>query len=184
MKTKMIMLFAVIVALWVIVGFAGKAVEEPKQEIELAKIYQSPMVVAEVKHQAPEPESTMSQVKPEIESSTALSTDKETSGQIKATITHYCACSSCNGKWSYTENGLNYTRTASGILLYDGIGGNYCAATFGNLGDILTINEVDYKIVDRMGGNSGKRIDIFVAAGHDKCNELGRYTAEVTLWQN
>ena len=105
----------------------------------------------------------------------------ENSGNIKAIITHYCACSKCNGKYSRTENGINYTSTASGITLHDGISGNYCAATFGKLGDIVTINGVDYKIVDRMGGNDGKRIDIFVADGHAKCNELGRYTADVVL---
>lgn len=107
----------------------------------------------------------------------------ESSGDknIKAIITHYCACSKCNGKYSRTENGINYTSTASGITLHDGISGNYCAATFGKLGDIVTINGVDYKIVDRMGGNDGKRIDIFVADGHAKCNELGRYTADVVL---
>ena len=170
MKTKMIMLLAIIVALWVIIGFAGKAIEEPEQEV--AKIYQSPMVVAEIKHQAKAPE---------VQNTTTPKESNTEHKGIKANITHYCACSDCNGKWSYTENGLNYTQTASGILLYDFIDGNYCAATFGNLGDILTINGVDYKIVDRMGGNSGKRIDIFVAEGHEKCNELGRYTAEVEL---
>lgn len=101
------------------------------------------------------------------------------SGTFKATITHYCACSKCNGKWSYAENGINYTKTASGIILHDGIGGNYCAATFGSLGDTVTINGIDYQIVDRMGGTDGKRVDIFCAGGHDRCNELGRYTAEV-----
>ena len=155
--------------------------EAPQQEWEVARVYQSPMVVPELKTQAPEPESTMDQVKPEIESSTTLSANKETSGQISATVTHYCACSKCNGKWSYSKDGANFTETASGIVLYDGIGGNYCAATFGSLGDILTINGIEYEIVDRMGGNSGKRIDIFVADGHDRCNELGRYTADVTL---
>lgn len=105
----------------------------------------------------------------------------ENSGNIKAIITHYCACSKCNGKYSRIENGINYTSTASGITLHDGISGNYCAATFGKLGDIVTINGVDYKIVDRMGGKDGKRIDIFVSDGHAKCNELGRYTADVIL---
>lgn len=164
-------IIATVVALaWVLLTSGATPAEEPKQELQFAKIYQSPMVVAEIKHQAPEP----------VEVTTS-SAQKEESGKSNAIITHYCACSSCNGKWSYTEKGLNYTQTASGFLLYDGIGGNYCAATFGNLGDILSINGVDYKIVDRMGGNSGKRIDIFVSEGHEKCNELGRYTAEVEL---
>lgn len=87
----------------------------------------------------------------------------------------------CNGKWSYTENGLNCTKTAPGIVLYDGIIGNYCAATFGSLGDTILINGTEYIIADRMGGNDGYRIDIFVSGGHEKCNELGRYTAEIFI---
>lgn len=105
----------------------------------------------------------------------------DTSNTGKATITYYCACGKCNGSYSYTENGINYTATASGITLHDGMSGNYCAATFGSLGDIVTINGTDYKIIDRMGGSDGKRVDIFCAEGHERCNELGRYTAEVTL---
>ena len=58
---------------------------------------------------------------------------------------------------------------------------HYCAATFGSLGDVITIDGIDYEIVDRMGGNDGKHVDIFVADGHARCNELGRYTAEVTI---
>lgn len=119
-------------------------------------------------------ESTMSQVRPKKE-------NKITSGTVEAIITHYCACSSCNGKYSYTKDGVNYTATASGITLHDGLEGNYCAATFGKLGDILVIDGAAYEIVDRMGGNDGYRIDIFVGEGHAKCNELGRYTTEVTL---
>lgn len=108
-------------------------------------------------------------------------TVKKSSGTYTATITHYCACSKCNGSYSWIENGVNHSATASGLTLYDGLAGNYCAATFGSLGDVVSINGVDYKIVDRMGGNDGYRIDIFVSEGHTKCNELGRYKAEVTL---
>lgn len=174
-------IIATVVALaWVLLTSGATPAEEPQQELQLAKIYQSPMVVAEIKHQAKEPEVE----KKDEKTSQNITTSEENNTKhntFSANITHYCACSSCNGEWSYTENGLNCTQTASGIVLYDGIGGNYCAATFGNLGDILTINGVDYQIVDRMGGSSGKRIDIFVADGHDRCNELGRYTAEVKL---
>ena len=100
---------------------------------------------------------------------------------VTAKITHYCACSICNGKWSWTEDGVNYSKTATDLVIYDGLDGNYCAATFGKLGDIITINGVDYKIVDRMQSKSGYKIDIFVGAGHDKCMELGTYKAEVAL---
>lgn len=108
-------------------------------------------------------------------------TKKNSTGTYTANITHYCACSKCNGSYSWSENGVNYSASASGLTLHDGLTGNYCAATFGSLGDVITIKGVDYKIVDRMGGNSGYRIDIFVGEGHAKCMELGRYTAEVTL---
>ena len=100
---------------------------------------------------------------------------------VTAKVTHYCACSICNGKWSWTEDGVNYSKTATDLVIYDGLDGNYCAATFGKLGDIITINGVDYKIVDRMQSKSGYKIDIFVGAGHDKCMELGTYKAEVAL---
>lgn len=102
---------------------------------------------------------------------------------IKATVTHYCACSKCNGKYSYQQDGKNYTGTASGIKLHDGIDGNYCAATFGELGDVVTIKGVKYTIVDRMGNRhkKGNRIDIFVSEGHEKCMELGTYKTEVEI---
>lgn len=173
-----------IISACAIVLCGGTINKEKEYILQEAKVYQSPMVVPKIKAQAAEPESTMGQVKPGTESSkdvTNLSAPKNESGQFSAIITHYCACASCNGKWSYTENGLNCTKTASGIVLYDGISGNYCAATFGSLGDTILINGTEYIIADRMGGNDGYRIDIFVAGGHDRCNELGRYTAEVTL---
>jgi len=168
-----------LIAVCAALALIGGSTPEPDPELELAPIYQATLVKAEIKTQAPAPAEEI-EVKPE-KTEEVVKKEEDTSGTIKATITHYCACSSCNGIWSYEKDGANYTETASGIILYDGISGNYCAATFGKLGDIVTINGVDYEIVDRMGGNSGKRIDIFVAAGHDKCNELGRYTAEVKL---
>ena len=128
------------------------------------------MVVAEIKQYVPEPVVE----KPKVEK-------KQTSGVVAANITHYCACSKCNGKYSRQEDGINYTATASGITLHDGMTGNYCAATFGKLGDVITINGTEYTIVDRMGGNSGYRVDIFVGVGHERCMELGRYKAEVVL---
>ena len=100
---------------------------------------------------------------------------------VYANITHYCACKKCNGSYSFKKNGKNYTETASGIILHDGKKGNYCAATFGKLGDIITINGVDYELVDRMGSKSGDKIDIFIADGHEKCLELGRFHADVEL---
>ena len=171
-----------IISACAIVLCGGTINHEEEYILQEAKIYQSPMIVSTIKAQADEP--MKKETVEKTEEKPAKEETKQSSGTIKATITHYCACASCNGKWSYTENGLNCTKTASGIVLYDGISGNYCAATFGSLGDTILINGTEYIIADRMGGNDGYRIDIFVAGGHDSCNELGRYTAEVTLWQN
>lgn len=177
---KTLISFVVVIALVVIVaiGWAilnGETIEPIKHELPLAELHESPMIPAEIKHQAPEPKPAQD---PEPEPAQDPEPIDDT---LIATITHYCACSSCNGKYSWTEEGVNYTATAIGITLHDGIDGNYCAATFGSLGDVIRINGVDYQLVDRMGSNHGKRIDIFVAAGHDECNQLGKYKAEVEV---
>lgn len=180
---KALVFLALVTAIAVIIGLAwamltGSKIPsvEPTQELQIAEIYQSPMIVAEIKTYAPEP---IEEDPPEVVSK--KETEPQTSGTITATITHYCACTTCNGKWSYTEDGINYTDTASGIILHDGISGNYCAATFGSLGDKIVIGGVEYTIVDRMKATTGYKIDIFVADGHDRCYELGRYKAEVIV---
>lgn len=105
--------------------------------------------------------------------------------QITATITHYCACSKCNGKYSYTDSdGAVYCSTAGGVKLYNGRNnGNYCAANFGKLGDKITINGTTYTIIDRFGNSSGApKVDIFVSEGHSTCMQKGRQTGvTVTL---
>ena len=159
----------------------SSVIDSEIEEIEISRIIDEEPVEEEKEPEKVEEkkeEVKTETVKEEPKEEVVESSDGKT---FSAIITHYCACSKCNGSYSWGEGGVNYTATASGITLHDGIDGNYCAATFGNLGDIVTINGVDYKIVDRMGGNDGKRIDIFVADGHARCNELGRYTANVTL---
>lgn len=159
----------------------SSVIDSEIEEIEISRIIDEEPVEEEK-----EPEK-VEEKKEEVKTETVKEEPKEDVVEsfdgktFSAIITHYCACSKCNGSYSWSEGGVNYTATASGITLHDGIDGNYCASTFGNLGDIVTINGVDYKIVDRMGGNDGKRIDIFVADGHARCNELGRYTTNVTL---
>lgn len=99
--------------------------------------------------------------------------------QLIATITHYCACKKCNGKYSYTDSdGAVYCSTAGGVKLYNGRNnGNYCAANFGKIGNKVTIKGVTYTIVDRFGNNSGSpKIDIFVSDGHSACMQKGRQT--------
>ena len=166
-----------VIAAYAIVLCGGTIKQEEEYILQEAKVYQSPMAVPTIKAQAAEP--MKKETVEQVEEKPAKEETKQSRGAIKAIITHYCACASCNGSYSWTEDGVNYTATASGLTLHDGIEGNYCAATFGSLGDVIRINGVDYKIVDRMGGSDGKRVDIFVAAGHDECNRLGRYMAEV-----
>lgn len=117
---------------------------------------------------------------PAAEPEAPIQSERET---LTATVTHYCACEKCNGKYSYEQGGINYTATASGKKLYDGIEGNYCAATFGEMGDVIEINGTEYIIVDRMGnrGKKGNRVDIFVPDGHAECMKMGRYKAEVCM---
>lgn len=201
---KKIMYLILASALIAAIAFCIGMKETPAADgLQLAPIYQARMVVPEIRTQAAKPNIKDNEFyekltqnltslmqnntkdkninKKEEKADEVVQKEETSGGTINAIITHYCAGSCCNGKYNYVQDGINYTQTASGILLHDGIAGNYCAATFGDLGDIISINGTDYKIVDRMGGNSGKRIDIFIAAGHEKCNELGRYTAEVTL---
>ena len=168
------------------IEYISEPLESSVIDFEIEEIEISRIIDEEPVEEEKEPEK-VEEKKEEVKTETGKEEPKEEVAEssdgktFNAIITHYCACSKCNGSYSWSEGGVNYTATASGITLHDGIDGNYCAATFGNLGDIVTINGVDYKIVDRMGGNDGKRIDIFVADGHTRCNELGRYTANVTL---
>ena len=102
---------------------------------------------------------------------------KATTGStIKATITYYCACKKCCGKYSYVKDGVTYSKTASGKKIYNGMEDqHWCAATFGRLGDKIEINGTVYTIVDRFGSSSSRyKVDIFTPAGHAACNRLGK----------
>lgn len=93
---------------------------------------------------------------------------------IKAEITAYCACPICNGKYSMGEE----TETASGRILKntEEYANKYCAATaaVGKLGDVVIIDGLRYRIVDRMGRKDGYAIDIFVPNHADCADKYGR----------
>lgn len=107
-----------------------------------------------------------------------LASAKEDTKQVK--VTYYCACPSCNGSWSQWRNGTWSTNTTSGKRLYNlpNYKYKYCAATpaVGRIGQTITtkLNGKTYKlkIVDRMGGSSGYRIDVFHPS-HAGCYKLG-----------
>jgi 3D (Asp-Asp-Asp) domain-containing protein len=95
-------------------------------------------------------------------------------------VTYYCACPSCNGYWSSWRNGAWSTVTASGKRLYNkkSYKYKYCAATpaVGKLGQTVSIyldgKWRKLKIVDRLGSNSGKKIDVFLPS-HRGCYSHG-----------
>lgn len=95
-------------------------------------------------------------------------------------ITYYCACPTCNGFWSSWRKGAWSTTTSSGKRLYNKktYKYKYCAATpaVGKLGQTVSIyldgKWRKLKIVDRLGSNSGKKIDVFWP-GHKGCYTKG-----------
>lgn len=95
-------------------------------------------------------------------------------------VTYYCACPSCNGCWSSWRKGAWSTTTSSGKRLYNKktYKYKYCAATpaVGKLGQTVSIyldgKWRKLKIVDRLGSNSGKKIDVFWP-GHKGCYAKG-----------
>ena len=86
------------------------------------------------------------------------------------TITHYCGCKSCNGKW------YGYP-TASGIAMKQGRTIAVDPAVI-PLGTKVVINGNVYVAEDTGSAIKGNRIDIFIA-DHDEANELGIYTTDV-----
>ena len=104
---------------------------------------------------------------------------------IVASISHYCACSICNGKYSgVDENGTVYTLLADGTKAYNnGEEQRIIATTFGKIGQKVEIDGKIYTIRDRFGNTEGaNKIDLFIADGHEACKELGvRRKVTVTL---
>ena len=92
-------------------------------------------------------------------------------------ITHYCACSDCNG--------ANAGITASGISIKNGTGLKIqlAAANWLPLGAVVEVNGIRYLIADRGGGdlNDIGRIDVFVPQGHLAAKDKGRFQAEVRV---
>lgn len=92
---------------------------------------------------------------------------------IKGRYTHYCACGICG-----SGSGV----TASGKKVYNGMADpHYIACNWLPLGSVVSVDGVNYTVVDRGGsGLSTKgRIDIFTPEGHKACYKYG--TGSCTL---
>ena len=86
------------------------------------------------------------------------------------TITHYCACSVCCGKWADGITASGKTATAGRTIATD--------PKVIPLGSKVVINGWEYVAEDTGGAIKGNRIDIYVD-DHKEALNLGKYKAEV-----
>lgn len=95
--------------------------------------------------------------------------------KIKGRYTHYCACGKC---------GSGRGVTASGKKVRNGMKNpHYIACNWLPLGSVVSVNGVNYTVVDRGGsGLSSKgRIDIFTPEGHQACFKYGTGSCELEI---
>ena len=88
------------------------------------------------------------------------------------TITAYCPCRSCSGKWG--------RQTASGVTATP----NHTIAAPKNIpfGTILVIDGVPYTVEDRGGAIRGRKLDIFMES-HSECKKWGKQRREVFIYE-
>lgn len=95
---------------------------------------------------------------------------------ISGKYTHYCMCAKCCGK----SNGI----TASGKKVYTGMPDpHYIACNWLPMGSVISVNGVNYTVVDRGGGglSSAGRIDIFTPGGHQAALHAGTGKCTITF---
>ena len=114
----------------------------------------------------------------ETEEETAVVFEEETPPKtLKSigtyTITAYCPCRKCCGKWA---NGI----TASGVTAK----ANHTIAAPKNIpfGTILIIDGIEYTVEDRGGAIKGKRLDLFME-NHETCLQWGKQKKEVFVYE-
>lgn len=90
------------------------------------------------------------------------------------TITAYCPCRKCCGKWA---NGI----TASGVYAK----ANHTIAAPKNIpfGTVLVIDGVPYTVEDRGGAIKGKKLDIYFDT-HKEALKFGRQKKEVFIYED
>lgn len=111
----------------------------------------------------------------------AVETEAEPINLGMFTVTAYCSCEKCCGKWSYNrpldENGKPIVYTASGEIATEGI----TIAADTNVypfGTELYINGHKYIVQDRGSAIKGKKIDIYFDT-HEKAVNWGKQKIEV-----
>lgn len=140
------------------------------------------------------PGSAVGRAAVEISSAASKIEDPESLGDIapitkslgEFTLTAYCPCVKCCGKWSAehpSRIGTDYIqKTASGTIPKAGrtIGVDPGIIPFGT---VVIINDHEYVAEDRGGAVKGNSIDIFFG-DHNEALEFGRQTAEVFIKTN
>lgn len=86
------------------------------------------------------------------------------------TVTYYCGCSICCGKWSSGSESEAYGCKGDKLVPYYSIAADPDVIPYGTIVNDQDGNE--YKVVDTGSAIKGNKIDLFVG-DHDKANELG-----------
>lgn len=89
------------------------------------------------------------------------------------TITAYCPCKKCNGKWA---GGI----TASGV--YAKANHTIAAPKNFKFGTKLVINGITYTVEDRGGAIKGKKLDIYFS-NHSEALKFGKRKCEVFIYE-
>lgn len=111
-----------------------------------------------------------------VKSNGVTSKNGYTVGQtIQGKYTHYCACGTC---------GSGTGVTASGKKVYNGMPNPYyIACNWLPLGSVVSVDGVNYTVVDRGGSGLSKtgRIDIFTPEGHAACYKYGTGSCTIKI---
>lgn len=86
------------------------------------------------------------------------------------TVTHYCGCSICCGKWSSGSESEAYGCKGDKLVPYYSVAADPDVIPYGTIVHDKDGNE--YKVVDTGSAIKGNKIDLFIG-DHDKANELG-----------
>lgn len=86
------------------------------------------------------------------------------------TVTHYCGCPICCGKWSSGSESEAYGCKGDKLVPYYSIAADPDVIPYGTI--VYDQDGNEYKVVDTGSAIKGNKIDLFIG-DHDKANELG-----------
>lgn len=130
--------------------------------------------------------STPEELLPEIPEEPAVNTES-TEPELKLlnefTITYYCSCKKCCGKWANNRpviDGKEVVYTASGVIAEAGVTVAVDPSKI-DYGTELYIEGLGYRVAQDCGGSiKGNRIDVYMD-NHEAALEAGKHTAQVYL---